>query len=255
MTTSEAIVTGNGAAATSRRDVAGQIWAYGYTLLGQWLELVRAGRGQTIAEACAEIGIGTNTWVAARSISEWTWSSVIGKLAGYLDVAPDAIEILGSLPADPGFIPTDFRDRVDDRSHLGQEIDRARERRDHATVPQAAETLGVSQVTLWKMRRVGYSTWDRIWERIADYVGCTPKEAEAWAQEAERPEISYPQATLIGIKYHPTVNVSGSCEVCPFLSPCRHDVVERDGFAWCEDMLPVDIDPNQKTKQRPRSDY
>ncbi len=62
-----------------------------------------------------------------------------------------------------------------------------------------------------------------------------------------------PITTFVGTKYHETVSVTrltrgrrgrpGGCDTCPYLPGCLYDVIVRDGFAWCEDLIPLDLDP------------
>jgi len=59
-----------------------------------------------------------------------------------------------------------------------------------------------------------------------------------------------PLYTFIGTKYVQTVAKPGprwpKCKDCPYLEGCTRDVLERDGFAWCEDVIRVDLDPGYK---------
>jgi len=34
-----------------------------------------------------------------------------------------------------------------------------------------------------------------------------------------------------------------TCDRCRHRAECARDVLERDGFAWCEELLRVDLDP------------
>ena len=62
-----------------------------------------------------------------------------------------------------------------------------------------------------------------------------------------------PLRTFVGVKYEETVDTEGhACEHCPFLEDCREDVYFRDGFAWCEEAIPVDLDPAHRTVGRGR---
>lgn len=56
-----------------------------------------------------------------------------------------------------------------------------------------------------------------------------------------------PLKTYVGTKYEETVDPgSVGCERCPFFVDCHEDVVERDGFAWCEDVIAVDLAPGER---------
>lgn len=61
---------------------------------------------------------------------------------------------------------------------------------------------------------------------------------------------AYPQSTFVGTQYRPTVSVDRGCERCPYLEPCRRDVVGRDGFAWCEQLIAVDLAIEHHTVNR-----
>ena len=61
---------------------------------------------------------------------------------------------------------------------------------------------------------------------------------------------AYPLPTFVGTQYRPAVSVDRGCERCPYLEPCRRDVVERDGFAWCEQLIAVDLDIEHHTVNR-----
>lgn len=59
---------------------------------------------------------------------------------------------------------------------------------------------------------------------------------------------TFPLLTFNGIKYRATVPKPKrgrwtSCDKCPYREGCTEDVLRRDGFAWCEELLPVDLDP------------
>jgi len=64
--------------------------------------------------------------------------------------------------------------------------------------------------------------------------------------------LDLPFTTSAGTKYHPTVKVAKGCNGCPYRVTCRRDVVERDGLAWCEDVIPADLDPSLDTDPRSR---
>lgn len=62
--------------------------------------------------------------------------------------------------------------------------------------------------------------------------------------EVDLDEIELPVNTGSGIKYRETVDPGElGCYRCPYLQECREDVLERDGFAWCEDLIPEDFAP------------
>jgi hypothetical protein len=225
-----------------------------YTLLGQWLDEVRLSRGERIVDACASIGIYQPTWLRARTPGKYLQEVTKVAFAHYLDVDPETVDLLWRMPADPAFQPMGLggMDR-EDLSRLAQEIDAVR-RLQGDTLEAVAESVGVGAGWMSHLRTIGANAYERTWCRIAEYVGCTVEQARTWAQEPPLQEVSYPQPTFVGTKYHPTVAVDAGCERCPFLEPCRLEVLERNGFAWCEDVIPVDLDPEYKTVSR-RSDH
>ena len=64
-----------------------------------------------------------------------------------------------------------------------------------------------------------------------------------------------PLQTWIGVKRYPTIAWDRGCNSCPVLDPCRRDVLERGGFAWCEELLPVDLDVEEQTVSRASRTY
>ena len=62
-------------------------------------------------------------------------------------------------------------------------------------------------------------------------------------------EVALPLRTFNGVKFHETVGPpprgkGNTCDRCQYQAGCALDVLERDGFAWCEELLPVDLDPS-----------
>jgi len=60
-------------------------------------------------------------------------------------------------------------------------------------------------------------------------------------------EDDLPLFTAVGTKYVPTLRemhkIYGGCAACPVLEMCSTDVHERDGYAWCEELLDIDLLP------------
>lgn len=210
-----------------------------HTLLWQWAEQTRRSRGQTVSEVCAELGVSETTWRRLRTRRHWMRTEAKCAFSEYLGVSHGTLELLWSSPGDPDYDATSMH-AAPPESRLGQEIDRAR---GSQSDDDLGDELGVSGTTVARYRTLGVSGREYVWQSIARFLNVSVQQTTAWAEEPAAPEPVYPQPTWIGIKYHPTVTLTErvNCERCRFVSPCRTEVVEREGFAWCEALHPVDM--------------
>ena len=211
------------------------------TRLGEWLEEVRLGRGETTVAASAAIGISSPAYGALRTPGPYLHGTTREKLARYLDVDPEVVDVLYRLPASRKTTgrATDVRIR-DNLSQFGWLLDRARHRRHH-DAHAAAAAIGISHPTLVRFRKVGVP--DRViastWEPLAAYAGVSVERALQLAAQPASQMQALPVRTWVGTKRVPTVECQ-RCERCPFLRWCREDVLAGD-FAWCEDVAPEDF--------------
>jgi hypothetical protein len=221
------------------------------TLLGQWLEETRVNRGQTVEAVAESLGIHVMTWMRAREPGLYLQKRIRHIFSEYLDVSTDVVDRLYRTPGMPDYeTPRLPGGRIQPLSRLGREIDAICRRRG-LKLRGFAERFNIHPVNLSKLRALGATAGMATWARLAEAFLTTPEQIAAWAQEPA-PETGYPRATWIGTKYHPTIRINGriSCETCPFRAECERDVKERDGFAWCEELIPVDLDPDHVTVSR-----
>ncbi len=248
-------------ASTARREPARDSG----TLLSYWLDVVRAGRGQRMEDVAAEIRVHWSTLMTTRQLrtKRPPRQHVREGLAVYLDVQPETIMLLWSVAvthnsvADRRHIHSGVRE---DYSRLAQEIDAVRLRLGH-TMADVGEICDLSGPTTIAIRRQGARMHLRTATELANYMGVTVDQVRDWAQQPPLLELSYPLTTFVGTLYHPPLpfEISGSCDRCPFAGPCAYDTSrERDGFAWCERLLPVDLDleqvPVSRTSRRTQRD-
>jgi transcriptional regulator with XRE-family HTH domain len=221
-----------------------------YTLLGHWLERTRASRGHTLSDVQHILGLSETSLIYLRRAKGRLRASTRTALAAYLDVDVETIPLLCTTPA-PAFTGANLRRHPhhDEYSRLAQEMDRVSRSRGHR-LTDIVDELGVSSGTVWHIRRVGVAVRMRTAATVAHYIGCTPHDVQRWAQEAAVRTVVYPQITHVGTQYHPTISVDRGCERCPYLTPCRRDVLDRDGFAWCERLIAVDLDSEHLTLSR-----
>lgn len=60
-------------------------------------------------------------------------------------------------------------------------------------------------------------------------------------QQAASTTYTYPVLTMSGVAYAPMRPVEWGCRGCAWYAECHAQVVERDGFALCEDILPSEV--------------
>jgi transcriptional regulator with XRE-family HTH domain len=226
-------------------------------LLGQWLERVRASRNHTWRDVSRIAGLTEGSLLSiACGIHRPARAATRAALAAYLDIDPDTVLLLADAPAEAGFRPesltTRYRRLHAVRNRLAQELDAVREDRSH-TLAQVAAIVGLaSQATVMaRYRKIGARMTPATASGIAAYLDVSVAQVLAWADEPAAPTACYPQPTWVGTQYHPPIEAAG-CVACRFLDPCRRDVLERDGFAWCERLIPVDLDPDHATQVRSR---
>jgi transcriptional regulator with XRE-family HTH domain len=219
-----------------------------HTLLGEWLETIRAGRGMTAQAQSDAIGIAWETLSKLREGGQWLHTQTRDKISAYLDVDSDVVRTLWEmeLPGPPPIHDARAQQaRVrEDLSRLGYEIEQARSR-SNETLQDVADAIGSAGSYLSELRRMNRRTMhDATAERLADYLDVEPGEVRAWSRQPAPVVPALPIMTGSGTKYHPTVDVGEvSCARCPFKAPCRYEVVHRDGFAWCERLIPEDFAP------------
>jgi transcriptional regulator with XRE-family HTH domain len=212
------------------------------TLLAEWVEAERHGRGQTAEEAAAAIGITYKALMGLRKRRAYLWGKTRASLARYLRIPEAMVMALMAQPAQGHGvvlrIGTKTRGRM---SALGALLVRLQSERGE-TVLEQEQAIGLAHTTLMSLRMLDAARphYDATLETVAAYAGITPAEARVLAhREAETPA-GPAVATWIGRKLHPTVRVSDGCRLCPFVEGCREDVLRGD-FAWCEDVIEVDV--------------
>ena len=216
------------------------------TLLGEWLEQVRAARGHTLRDVEQVTGLTpiTLTRLRRERMPRRRWVRTVGAVADYLMVDEAVVIALGKAPS----MCSDAQNmrarqhRVRDRlSMFAVLLDKVRKGMGQ-TFDQVATELSMCSVTLSKAREIGPSTTMRMWRRLAEYVGRSVEECK---ELAALPEVqgaeTYPMLTFNGVKWHPMVPAV-PCGQCPFSEPCMRDVV-ADDFAWCEAVIAEDFQP------------
>lgn len=153
---------------------------------------------------------------------------------------------------------------------LGRKLFEAMRAKRH-TLAGAARTMGISLDMFKWARRYGVADHphtQRFWHAIADYLGVSVTEAQALARQRELPEtppppppkrkrqepqkLAAPRVTFVGTQYYAPISKSATigCATCAVAATCSDVVFTQDGFALCEQIIPVDTclpDPERIT--------
>lgn len=129
-------------------------------------------------------------------------------------------------------------------SRFGEILDTIRAERGDRLKDIAAR-YGHHETTVADARRfpMPHKPQINVLESLADYTGMAIAAISAAMQDAPGPSAAatYPLVTHVGIQYRPALLVDRGCDHCEYLDQCRHTVIDLDGFALCEDVIPVDL--------------
>lgn len=218
------------------------------SMLREWIDVVRAARGQTLADVAARLGTGVQTLSRLNTERRWMKRRVQEKLAAYLDIEPTAVVALLHMPAarDTRNWTVPWGAQRAAPTQLSRMVERVRVGRGHSAGEMAAR-CEIDPLTLYRMllSERPYEPEAGTWAAVAAYLGMDADRVRAMADRpAEDGDGEYPIATYVGAKRHPTLRFATiECAKCPVRTWCEADVLAGD-FAWCEALADVDFQPD-----------